>query len=188
MITIFGKTANSLYLNPLKTIRKLNGKTVWDFVTPLLIGGILLGLGNELKNIRSAAYYGLSLSQGISFLIGSIIITILSFIFILYIIPLLVYKMEFMFIKEGSLKRLAYVMSLLAPLYASGILVRILLDIFLPEHAIFRFIALCVPAFVNTYAFGILYISMKEYYRIDKLKALMVTALPWLFMLIYYLI
>jgi len=107
---------------------------------------------------------------------------------LLFIVPLLVYKLEFMFLKQGSTKKIAYVMSLLAPLYAAGILIRILLDILLPEHPIFRFIALCVPALLNTYALGIIYMAMKEYYDIDQLKALMVTALPWLFMLVYYLV
>lgn len=188
MITIFGKIANALYLNPLKTIKKLNAKGLGDFILPLAIGGILLGLGNELRNVSSSVYYGMSLSQGLSFLIGSIIISMLSFILLLYVVPLLIYKLEFMFLRLDSLKRLAYIMSLLAPLYAMGVLARILLDIFLPEHAIFRFIALCVPAFVNTYALGIIYIAMKEYYNISQLKAMLITALPWVFMIVYYLI
>ena len=90
-------------------------------------------------------------------------------------------------IKDG-MKKLSYILALLGPLYASAILVRVILDVLLPENRIFRFFELGLPAVAEIYAAAILFLAIKKFYKLPDLKALVVTALPWVLILIYNLI
>ena len=107
----------------------------------------------------------------------------------MYILPLILYKFElFVFKISNGMKKIAHVMALLAPLYATAVLARVVLDVLLPEHSVFKFIELSVPTIAGLYAIAILYVAIRDNYKLANVKAVMVAALPWVLMLIYNLI
>lgn len=189
MKKILKETINDLYLNPILTIKKLRLTHIGDILWPLLLGGFILGLSIELRNLNLGLYVGLTWIQTLIMFCGSLIITLLSFLIFLYILPLLIYKFEFMLFNiNKNLKKLSQVLALLAPLYAVGILTKVLLDIFFPEHAFFKFIELLIPALTQLYAVAILFVAITYHFRLDDIKGIIVTSLPWVLMLIFKMV
>ncbi|MEA3379195.1 MAG: YIP1 family protein [Nanoarchaeota archaeon] len=180
------ETVNDLYLDPVRTIKRLRLTSLGDFFWPLLFGGLILGLSVELKNLNNGLYVGLTWTQALFMLIGGLVITLTGFFVLFYLLPLMIYKFEFMiFNVNDHVAKFAYVMALLAPLYSVSVLARVLLDVFLPEHAIFKFIELLVPSVAQLYAVGVLFVALRYYFKLDNVRAFFITALPWILMLIY---
>jgi len=160
-----------------------------DFVWPLLIAGLILGLANELMALNTGVYIGMTLVQSLLSFGLSMFVTLVKFIILLFLVPLLLYRFEIMVFRiDGNLKRFSLLLALIGPLYATSILIKVLLDLLLPNNAFFKFIELIIPGLAVVYTFGIIFVGMRHYFKLADVKAAMIASLPWLIIFIYTMI
>jgi hypothetical protein len=160
-----------------------------DFVWLLLAAGIILAIARELQNVVNKVYAGMTLTQSIIYFIGSVMITIASYIIFVYFLPLLMYKAEFAWAKvKGNFKKFAYLVAMLGPLYSTAILIKAILDFLLPDMILFNFIKIITPGLILLYIFSIMFVAIRNYFKLVDVKAVMLTSIPWLIIIAYNLI
>jgi len=180
---------NDLYLDPVKTIKRLRLESWLNFILPLLVAGLILGLSNELNNLNAGYYTAMTLIQGLLFFGIGVGITLFKFVLIMYLIPVLLYWFEFLVFRvEGNLKKYSYLIALLGPLYATSILIKVILGFLLPSNAFFNFIGLIVPGLAVVYIYSIMILGIRSYFKLNDVRAPMIASIPWLIIFIYSII
>ncbi|RME54558.1 hypothetical protein D6777_03415 [Candidatus Woesearchaeota archaeon] len=183
------KLLNSLYVNPVKTIKKLKANDRVAFVWLVILAGFILGIAKEVQNVTNNIYAGLNFAEITLYFIGSMLTTIMTYFVVIYLIPLFMYKLMFIALNiKGKFKTFAYLLALLGPLYSTVILLKVLLDLILPNIAVLNFLKFSLIGLLFVYIISILNISMKEFFKQKEIRSLILTIIPWLLLFVITLV